>query len=119
MSLVRGWGQKCFAPLFFNNVMKEEEIKKLPRKNISVDKFYELSKRMGVNITKRKIHSMGNGAFLCIYSKNEGKTFIRLHLKMFWIKQFNMKYSNHPSSKSGRELLMSNLPLPQGRIVAG
>lgn len=96
----------------------QKEIEKFSRKNISEDKFIKMSEKImpDMEVNKQKLSLMKEGEFLAIY-KNKKDMWIRLHLKRIWIKKFKMGYSNHPNSKSGGELLISNFPLPKGPVL--
>lgn len=101
------------------------EIEKMPRKDVSIDQFLEICARFDdpvVNgISREFVSKMDHGAFLGVYSLDKGKTFVRLHLKTIWIKPYTLSYrttkTKDGKARPGRELLISNMPLPKQKIV--
>jgi len=97
--------------------MTLEEVAKMSRKNVSIEQFLKLSKRIAPNVKvdPEKIFELGNGAFLGIHRNEKGK-FYRLHLQTIWIKKFKKSYSCHKNIKQGKEILISNFKLPDGPV---
>lgn len=94
----------------------QEEVEKMPRQNITAEQFI---KRADIEQEwiKEEIRNLDNGTFLAVSYNKKSKKYSRLHLKSIWVKKFNLNYSCHKDIKKGKELLISNLPLPKGDVV--
>jgi len=105
------------------NRITEKEIKKMPRKNLSVDQFLTLAKRIEPTaklLSRKKIYSLEQGTFLGVHKSKKGKWY-RLHLKKIWIRYYQLPYTITKTAggkaRVGREMIISNMPLPKGSIV--
>ncbi len=96
-----------------------EKIKKLPRKNMSIDEFINNAKRFGVKISRAHMNKIEDGTFLGVWKQKNGR-FVRIHLQKIFFKTFNLQWSvtNKKGKKGriGKELLISNMRLPRGDI---
>jgi len=88
----------------------------MKRKNLSIKEALELLAKFNLGVTEAHLRSIKNGTYLGVHQKEDG-TRIRLYLQTVWIKKFTIKYSNHPDSREGKELLISNFKLPKGKVV--
>ena len=93
-----------------------KEVAKMPRKNITAEKFIELAELDKKWFTKQ-LNNFNNGQFLAVWFNKKNKKWYRLHLKSIWFKPFTLNYSCHQDIKKGKELLISNHPLPKGDVV--
>jgi len=92
-------------------------IAKMPKKNLSVDQFLTLAKRVEPTaklLSRKKIYSLEQGAFLGVHRDKKGK-WHRLHLKKIWIKYFSKSYGT--THKVGKEILIASFPLPRGSVI--
>lgn len=107
---------------FYVNRLTGKEIKKMPRKNLSVDEFLALAKNIEpkVRFSRKQIYSLENGAFLGVHRDKKGKWY-RLHLKKIWIKYYQLPYRTtktaNGKARIGKEMLISNMPLPRGPVL--
>lgn len=97
--------------------LTQAQIKKLPVKNLTADQFIKLASKIapGMPLSRMKVLEVGHGGFLGVYGNKE--KFYKIHLKSIWIKPFDMKYSAHANTRSGKEILISNFPLPDGPVI--
>lgn len=98
-----------------------EEISILPIKEVSCQQFLKIAKRFlppeeMCTLSVRLVNELEHGDYLGVHKTNSGKMY-RLHLKKLWIKEFSLSYSVHKNTKKGKELLISNMPLPPGPVV--
>jgi len=102
--------------------LSQREIKKMPIKNLSVDQFIALAKKVepGIKLSLKKIRSLKHGAFLGVHRSKKGKWY-RMHLKKIWIKYYQLPYRTtktiNGKARIGREMLISNMPLPKGPVI--
>ena len=105
-----------------NQNISREVIKKMSRKNMSVDQFLVLAKRFEpkAEFYRKQIYSLENGAFLGIHKDKKGK-WHRLHLKKIWIKYFQVPYRTtktaNGKARIGLEMIISNMSLPRGSVI--
>ena len=103
-------------------MISEKRIKKMTRENLSVDQFIKIARRLSpdIKVFRNKIYSLGNGAFLGVRKSKRGKWY-RMHLKTIWIMPYTCLYGTTKTKNGkvriGRELLISNRPLPKGETV--
>gem|GEM_PF-2875242 len=100
----------------------EQEIKKMSRKNLSIDQFLALVARInGKQMFSREyISGLDNGTFLGVHKDKDGR-YYRMHLKKIWIKHYSLSYRT-TKTKSGKgrvgdEILISSFPLPKGAVI--
>ena len=98
------------------------DISRMPIKEVSVKQFIRLAKRFELPkeefnvIVANVTYVLEHGTFLGFHQTESGK-WRRLYLKKIWFKEFTLGYSVHKNTKSGKELLISNMPLPPGPVV--
>lgn len=107
--------------------MTKKEIQALPRRNVSIKQFLEICGHFDdktpafIGLTAKHLAKLGNCAFLCVHSVDGGKTYKRLHLKTIWKKPYTLSYRTYKTkdgkTRAGHELLISNMPLPRGKVV--
>jgi len=97
----------------------------MPIKDLSVDQFIKLAKRIepGVKFPPAHYyfwHNFPNGAFLGVYRNKKGKWY-RMYLKKIWIKYYQLPYRTTKTAdgkaRVGREMLISSMPLPRGPVI--
>lgn len=98
----------------------EAQIRKMPGVDMTVTEAVAHFKRFGVRVSERKLWKLGNGAYLGVWKQEDGRM-VRLHLKTIWIKPYSLSYRNtktkNGKAREGREILISNFPLPKGPVV--
>lgn len=103
--------------------MNEKEVKALPVKELRPAEFQTLCRRLKVPMGMKKIMALDNMQFLGIYSPDEGRTFVRLHLRKFWIKPYTLSYrttkTKNGKARVGREIIISSVPLPRRLNIRG
>lgn len=96
------------------------EVKRFPRKNLTINEALALLKKFSVPITKKKLSSLPNGTFLAVHKAENGRM-VRLHLKTIYMRTFDMNYrttkTKDGQGRKEKELLISSVPLPKGKIL--
>lgn len=106
---------------FITHSFTPEDIAKMTRKNITADSFFNLAEldnrsEYGKRIIE-KVNNMDHGEFLAAWFNKKNNKWYRLHLKSIWFKPFTLNYSCHQKIKKGKEILISNHPLPKGDVI--
>jgi hypothetical protein len=101
--------------------MTGREIGNLRRRNVSARQFLAMSARLGCPLEPGQFDAMPNGEFLGVHSADEGRTYVRLHLKKIWLKPYSLSYRTTKTrsgrAREGREIMIANFPLPRGPVV--
>ena len=104
------------------NRLTQKEIEKMPRKNLSVDQFIALAKKIEpqIKLDRKKLYFLEQGEFLGVHRTKRGKWY-RMHLKKIWIKYYQRPYRTTKTkdgrARIGREMLISSMPLPPGPVI--
>ena len=93
-------------------------MKTIKDKFINSSQATKLAKKFNIATTKEHImKNFKNGDFL--FRRKNLKTEITTDyfLHEFYFKYFSKRYSCHKNTKSGREMFISNLELPRGKVI--
>jgi hypothetical protein len=103
-----------------SNVSFEPEfIAKQPTKWVTQQQFLKMSSEFlspeDLLYVEKQLINKKHGYYLGMIKDANGK-YKKLLLKRIFIREFDMKYSVHKQSKKGKELLISNMPLPPVKL---
>ena len=84
----------------------------MKRKLITEKQAIKLVKRFGVIFDKSELDKIPHGGFLFKKLNTETGEEIFYFLRRYFVQKYNKKYSCKKGGDVGRELLMSNLPMP-------
>ena len=69
---------------------------------------------------RKQFEKIQNGEFLAVHRTNNGN-WRRIHLKKIFFKPYELNYrttkTKNGKGRIGKELMISNFPLPKGRVV--
>lgn len=94
----------------------------MARKNMTVDQFIKFAKRIypDIKLTIKNFEFLENGEFLGIF-KTKREKWYRIHLQKIFIKKYSLLYrttrTKDKKAREGKELLISNMPLPKGPVI--
>ncbi len=86
-------------------------------KMITAEQAVRLAKKFKVKLDIEQVRGLENGSILFKKENIETKDIIYYRLQKFHFKSFKKKYSCNTKVKSGRELIISNMPLPGGSVI--
>ncbi len=86
-------------------------------KMITAEQAVRLAKKFKVKLDIEQVRGLENGSILFKKENIETKDIIYYRLQKFYFKPFKKKYSCNIKVKSGRELIISNMPLPGGSVI--
>lgn len=91
---------------------------KKKEKFINSKQAVKLAKKFGVETTKKHIlKNFKDGDQLFRRKNLETKIITDYFLCEIYFKKFSMNYSCHHNIKKGREIIISNMELPKGKVV--
>lgn len=79
---------------------------------ISKEKAIKLVNKFGVELTVASFDNIAHGGFLFKRLNSETGRETLYFLRRYFKQEFDFKYSCHQKTRSGQELIMSTLPLP-------
>lgn len=79
---------------------------------ITIKQAINIAKKFGVNLMERSFDNIPHGGVV-FQKKNEKTGQVTIYrLKRYFMQRFNLNYSCHADIKKGKELIISNVPLP-------
>lgn len=90
---------------------------KVIEKSITEKQFIHLvKKKFKAQVNLEALYKLKHNAQLCMIRNEEKQTETFYFLKKFYFKEFTLGYSLNDKIKVGKEIMISNFPLPAGPV---